>query len=1249
MSAMATQTRAALPDNAADFWTAITTWLRRNTKDAAISAMTGAIVGYAVNVYLMLVTYDGYVVHGGFATSQGNFLSGALIWTLGSTIVFSLIGYRRAVGKERFWRDIQAFPATIESLFRRDGEMARIHLLWGATVSFLAMQFISPSLGVVIAAGLLSALPSVLGQILSTLLLRLWSTLAQSLAPAKGKPLVGPMTMIVGVMGACAALAVGFFITGSLMKLVLAFGCGAAAWALANRDGSAPKICLVFLIGALLWQWLRALLYPSMAMADDGGLWENGGNLISWWNSGQAGPLLTWAGGGGLAGAVGSAIGTAIGNIFGGGGDGWGEEQPEPTIARKPPSPPVVDAAVPTEAAEPPSQAVETDERDWATPEDSVTGADDSESDGEPADADDKDDFSEFPDDAPLTRSAATDDAEDYPEADEPSDFPATDDLGEGDDSDGDGEDARLADDDAGAGDDEEEPEEPDRAPEPEGPTPEEIEAANQRKRDRLHDIIKSLAGMEDIDKRNRLIGIVRNAAQVDDKGIPQGDLDRIATMVHNQMHPDEPLGTMGEIVEQTKDFVKGVGEDVRDLGAAGADLVKGAARDIKDLATDPEFSKDFWDGTHDTVTKGANAIDKGVKAGVQFGKDLARDIKDLATDQEFANDFWDSANQNLDKATDKIKKVAGEAVEIGKDVLNDPSILGETLGGTLDDLQDPDKVADAIRKGVPGGGRLLDAMDKNRPVTERLRDGLLGAAEWAGAADNVADAAELIKGGTRLIGNLGSELGEKLAGLSDDLAGKAVKNADNLIEDAAAAAAPRLGKEAAEDAGSIAGRSSKGIVEEGAIAPGVIDKADEAAAAGRTAREAGDSADDILKAGDDAGSPPSRRPGTPESQTPPPQGATERGTHVRNTLREEGYREDLVNRVGYEPSHASGNKNILGSTRGTGQEAEAAIHSGAFDEGPTSLRSTTKHEVDHILQHGQLETQAAPHGPKADWVDDQGKWTPKGREMAEMEVRMQELDRNLVTRDNAIRRAGANPADKSTWPQEALDADKEVGGARKWLEDHNVGKKTTPDAPAVEPEGDDLYKTRGQKAEPAEPRAAEPQEPDTRRSADREQPERKVEEKPTEEPQKDSGPAAEEQSQRARQGREVQTPSGGTVRDPGKEGLRPDEDVWVGMQQRDAFEWNDQNIQKMLNGEAPIGRDNKPMALHHRAQQPNGPIDEYSASLHQQQSRLLHDKDYSMIDRPEFDDYRQRYWRERARCYLENRKFPPDTWGGNK
>lgn len=95
-----------------------------------------------------------------------------------------------------------------------------------------------------------------------------------------------------------------------------------------------------------------------------------------------------------------------------------------------------------------------------------------------------------------------------------------------------------------------------------------------------------------------------------------------------------------------------------------------------------------------------------------------------------------------------------------------------------------------------------------------------------------------------------------------------------------------------------------------------------------------------------------------------------------------------------------------------------------------------------------------------------------------------------------------------------------------------------------------------------------------------------------------------------------------------GRQGRRA-EDPMPGFRESGAFKWTPDNINRMERGQPPIGVDGRPVELHHRGQNPAGPLDEMSASSHQ---GVEHPYRPSQIDRDRFAGERRRYWVERVR-----------------
>lgn len=94
------------------------------------------------------------------------------------------------------------------------------------------------------------------------------------------------------------------------------------------------------------------------------------------------------------------------------------------------------------------------------------------------------------------------------------------------------------------------------------------------------------------------------------------------------------------------------------------------------------------------------------------------------------------------------------------------------------------------------------------------------------------------------------------------------------------------------------------------------------------------------------------------------------------------------------------------------------------------------------------------------------------------------------------------------------------------------------------------------------------------------------------------------------------------------REGVRPS-DPPRGTQESGAWDITPGNLARMERGAPPIGRDGVEVQLHHRNQNPAGPLDEMTAELHR---TIDHPVRPSQIDRNQFAGERRRYWIDRAR-----------------
>ena len=83
-------------------------------------------------------------------------------------------------------------------------------------------------------------------------------------------------------------------------------------------------------------------------------------------------------------------------------------------------------------------------------------------------------------------------------------------------------------------------------------------------------------------------------------------------------------------------------------------------------------------------------------------------------------------------------------------------------------------------------------------------------------------------------------------------------------------------------------------------------------------------------------------------------------------------------------------------------------------------------------------------------------------------------------------------------------------------------------------------------------------------------------------------------------------------------------------------------NLEKMLDGRAPIGSDGHPIQLHHVIQKESGPVAEVREMTHQEYYRTLHGLGGTGLSfrndpmlKKQYNNFRAAYWKWRAQQYL--------------
>ena len=297
-----------------ELWPPTVAHLKKNIPQIAVFAVVGALGSYLVNIYWIAKRYEGTnVTSGAPVTSGGAFQTGMVFWILASSVIFGMVGHRRAVGGKQFWSDVREFPKSVSGIFQED-RSGLIHLLWGFAVSIVLTGVLAPSIRGMMAVGVALTIPSILGRILMSYSSRLWSQILRKFNPDKEHPPVPIVAPAVAGFGAAAAMAIGFLVDDMTTQVVLAIiAAGAAVFIAQQRKGgktATPTTLLLALVG--LGAIAIAIGGPAEAIADDGGYAECGSSWSEWWDcpgSGQVRDDSRW---GGLAGAIGAAAGGGL-------------------------------------------------------------------------------------------------------------------------------------------------------------------------------------------------------------------------------------------------------------------------------------------------------------------------------------------------------------------------------------------------------------------------------------------------------------------------------------------------------------------------------------------------------------------------------------------------------------------------------------------------------------------------------------------------------------------------------------------------------------------------------------------------------------------------------------------------------------------------------------------------------------------------------------------------------------------------
>lgn len=309
--------------------TRVVRYLRANLARTLVMSAASFVAGWAANVYVMAVRYEGSVIGpGGTATSPGNVVQGGMYWGVLTTIIFSLFAYGRQAGWRKLRDDLLSLPGILQSTFSAPARGAWSMLLWGAAVSLAVAVLIGPAVAGVLGAGLFLLAPSPISGILGRIITRLWIGILGLVSPASRHRVGGLGGTIAGVTGTAVGMALAWKTVGDTTKIMMAVGAAVVAYLVASGKVTPQGAAGLFMfVGGLL---VIRQLFEGVALADDGGWSECGEcSVIDWSSSPGAGEVIRSGSAGGVAAGAGAALGTGLGGAVAGLDGGQAPPRPD--------------------------------------------------------------------------------------------------------------------------------------------------------------------------------------------------------------------------------------------------------------------------------------------------------------------------------------------------------------------------------------------------------------------------------------------------------------------------------------------------------------------------------------------------------------------------------------------------------------------------------------------------------------------------------------------------------------------------------------------------------------------------------------------------------------------------------------------------------------------------------------------------------------------------------------------------------
>ena len=272
------------------------------------------VLGWLLHTWLLVMINQGFSPStpiGNFLATQGNSISGTIIWMVVSGFLFGWIG-QLITNKGK--TVIKPKQPGITEMFKNAGGLALAAILATAGLSLFIGIIVNKYANVTMALGAAGLMLSKGGAVVSLLISSAWSS-TYGLAQNQKTQQFGAATGRIAMVGSIA----GFLLCTFLpiwAKAIFGVAMLVAAFLLTRRQGQSLASLLLALLPMMLILGAIAVISKVVpVLADDGGWQESGGTLGGWLQSQGAVTAVALGIGPGIGSIVGPALGQALVNI----------------------------------------------------------------------------------------------------------------------------------------------------------------------------------------------------------------------------------------------------------------------------------------------------------------------------------------------------------------------------------------------------------------------------------------------------------------------------------------------------------------------------------------------------------------------------------------------------------------------------------------------------------------------------------------------------------------------------------------------------------------------------------------------------------------------------------------------------------------------------------------------------------------------------------------------------------------------